>query len=775
MTSLLLFLLYSLGVAAVAAVAAWVRRPLGIAPLFICALLPVVYLLPGFVTDTTPVPVDHIRSLTPWRGLPPVTVRNPNLIDVALQIAPWQEAVRAAWAAGEWPHRDRWNGCGGPLAGNGQSAAFSPFTLVSLALPLGRAFTLQGALKLLLALSGTWLWLTELRVSRDSALLGSVAFAFSFSMTPWLYFPITSVVCLWPWAFFACERLAGREIDRRSFALLVAVLAFWAVGGHVESAASGAALLLTWFFARLAAGALPEAGRLLGRVAAASLFALGISAFALAPHVLAIFASERFALAARSFWSAGFSWTPHGPLWSNGLITSFFPLALGDSIDSPTIPGRIGPFSEMGLGYFGIVGWACVLLVLRPGSPRRRVELALLAPAAIGLAVAIGLWPIAELVGHVPLLKLMSPLRFLSWLAICGAALAAFELDRLRADLAHVRSARFWPALAALALGGFALLAYRIFRDRHAAAGGLVSQREALSLTLAALAAFALAGALRPGNSARALAVVVAGVATVELLVQGARLNRFGSPRDLAPETPLLRFLRAQPGPFRVVGEGTALFPNSNVFAGLEDVRTHDPVERREYVEFLDRAAGYRPTDYFKKIENVNAPALDFLNVKYLISAPGSTPPGSKWRPVYSGSDGTVFENASVMPRVFAPAWLDDAGGRANGRAAISAYSETVDTVAFRASVAAGTPALVVTSLSDDGGWTARDGKGGRRIATLRANGPFLALSLPSGEHRVLLEYSSPGFREGALVSAATLAAMAILIAVAASRRRRLA
>jgi hypothetical protein len=265
--------------------------------------------------------------------------------------------------------------------------------------------------------------------------------------------------------------------------------------------------------------------------------------------------------------------------------------------------------------------------------------------------------------------------------------------------------------------------------------------------------------------------VVVAGIAAVELLVGGSRLNRFGSPQDLAPDTPLLRFLQAQPRPFRVVGEGTALFPNSNVFAGLEDVRTHDPVERREYVEFLDRAAGYRPTEYFKKIENLDAPALDFLNVKYLISAPGSTPPGSKWQSVYSGPDGTVFENASVLPRVFAPAWLDAAGGRENGRAVISAYSETVNRAAFRASVAAGMPALVVASLTDDGGWTAREGKSGRRIATLRANGPFLALSLPPGEHRVLLEYSSPGFREGALLSAATL--VAIAIAVVASRRRR--
>jgi hypothetical protein len=208
-----------------------------------------------------------------------------------------------------------------------------------------------------------------------------------------------------------------------------------------------------------------------------------------------------------------------------------------------------------------------------------------------------------------------------------------------------------------------------------------------------------------------------------------------------------------------VVGEGTALFPGSNVFAKLEDVRTHDPVERRDFVEYLDRTAGYRPTDYFKRLENVNAPALDRLNVKYLIAAPGRMPPGPKWRPVYSGPDGTVFENSSVMPRIFGPA-------------RISAYSETVNAVAFRASVAGVSPALVETSLIDDGGWTAVD-EAGQRIAARRAQGPFLALLLPPGDHAVGLRYVSPGFREGALLSVATLGAAAIALAV--SRRRRAA
>ena len=748
MTSLLLFLLYGVGVAAVAGVAAWVRRPIPRVPLVVCSLLPLLFLLPGFTGDTTPIPVDHVRTLTPWRAPGPVAVRNPNLIDVALQLAPWQAAVREAWSAREWPHRNRWNACGGPLAANGQSAAYSPLTLLSLALPLGRAFTLQGALKLLLALSGTWLWLSELRVSRGAALFGAIAFAFSFSITPWLFFPIASVVCLWPWALFAGERLpSGKERDVRAFALLTGVFVLWALSGHVESAVSGAALLLTWLLARGLTGTLPDAPRRIVRVLAAGLFAVGISAFALLPHALAILASERFALAARVA-ERGF--------WPAGLVPIFFPRVFGDLVDSPMIPGRAGPFPEIALGYFGIVAWACVLLVFRPGSSRRREELALAIPGVIGLAVAIGLWPFGAITRHVPLLRLMSPLRFLSWLAICGPALAAFELDRLRADLGRLRSARLWPAFTAAALAAVALAVDRIFRDRHAAAGGLASQREALLLVLAALAAYALAGALRPGTSGRAFVAAVAAVAAVELFVQGERLTRFGPPAELAPDTPLLRFLRNQPGPFRVVGEGTALFPGSNVFARLEDVRTHDPAERRDYVEFLDRTAGYRPADYFKKIANVNAPSLDFLNVKYLIAAPGRASPGPKWQPAYSGADGTLFENASVLPRVVGPA-------------AISEYAETTDTVSFRASVPAGAPAPVVASLANDGGWTARD-EAGRRIPTRRANGAFLGLLLPPGDHRVHLRYVAPGFREGALLSGATLLAAAVSLAI--SRRK---
>ena len=110
---------------------------------------------------------------------------------------------------------------------------------------------------------------------------------------------------------------------------------------------------------------------------------------------------------------------------------------------------------------------------------------------------------------------------------------------------------------------------------------------------------------------------------------------------------------------------------------------------------------------------------------KYLIAAPAR----DARREVAAGLLGSgrkVFENSSVMPRVYP-------SGNEKGPAAISEYSETVNTVAFRVTVPAGSPALVATSLTNDGGWTASD-EGGRRRPNLR-HAPFLALSLPPGEH----------------------------------------
>ncbi len=797
---LLLPAVYLLVGAGTVAAVRWLRRPVPLGYALVLWLLPVVFISPGFFSDRTILPVDHVALIPPWSTLRPARTHNPNLNDVATHMAPWAKAVRMAWKEGSLPWRQRWNGSGMALAANSQSAAFSPLTFLMFALPLARAFTLAAAVKLFLALLGTWLWLSELGVSRAGALFGAVGFGLSCTMTPWILFPHTSVICLWPWALFAIELLRETPAGGRAFWALTAILLCWALGGHPESAALGGMFVVLWLLARWLWTDLPRPGRILGRVLLAGALALGLSAFLLVPQALAIARSSRVPVAREFASRLPASVAPHGALWPNGFVTALFPRALGDAMGSPMIAGAAGSFPEMALGYFGILGWALALGILRPGSRRRRAELALLVPLAAGLGVAVMLWPFFDIAVRFPVLKMMFFLRYFSWVSLAGAAIAGFEMDRLCADSLARRKSSF-AFLAVLAgLAAVAIALYLHFRALHAASGGLESLRNSFAaawICLGAGAILFLAARSRPRPAAlAAFSLGLSAIAAVELLHQGIRLYDFGSPRDLFPDTPMLAFVRSRPGTFRVVGEATVLFPDSSIFAGLEDVRTKDPVERLDYIQFLDATCGYPPAEEFKQIRDVNASALDFLNVRFLLAAPGRTSPAEKWRPVYGGADGTVFENRDVLPRVFAPEriaplpgaagwttlasrkdWRAEAssvggqpGAVSNGAADVSNYRESINDAAFDVQVSGGR-ALVIASLVQDGGWSARD-ESGREIVTTLANGPFLALRLPGGSHRVFLKYSPPGLRTGAWISMASLLAAGVWAAAAAMRRR---
>jgi hypothetical protein len=185
------------------------------------------------------------------------------------------------------------------------------------------------------------------------------------------------------------------------------------------------------------------------------------------------------------------------------------------------------------------------------------------------------------------------------------------------------------------------------------------------------------------------------------------------------------------------------------------------------------------------------------LNVRYLVSGQPARGESARWRRVYSGPDGSVLENARALPRVFAPgkirviagsggsaghslsdfgeegaritsrsdwsgeasvlAWPGDAalapGEFSNPEVTIDRYRETTNRVTFRARTAK--RAVVVASLVNDGGWTAKDSRG-ESIPLVAANGPFLGIPLTAGENDIRMGYAPPGFLGGVIVSAMT-------------------
>ena len=749
--------LYAVVVVAAALAARAVGRELPVLVLAAAALLPVVLLRPGLLAGKAPLGGD-IAFLTAPAPAPPGPRRSAWLDDVARQVLPWHAAARRVWSERALPLRNRWNGCGMPLADNGSSAAYSPFTLLSFLLPDLAALSFLGAVRVLLAFTGFWLWLIELSVSPRAALFGSAAFAFSMAMTGWIFLFPTGALCLWPWVLFFLERTADATFGRRAFLGLVAALFLWPLSGHLETSASASAFTALWLAARAVFGDGASVRRLLSRLALAALLALGLSAFTLLPQALAIRDSNRAALVAKPFWAPVLSLAPHGPAWHGGVFTVLLPRFFGDKVEIPIVPGAAGAFPEMAQGYAGLAATVTAALFLLPGPRRRPAATALLAPLAFGLGAAIGLWPFAEIVSALPLLRFMFPLRYLAWFAFAASALAALAMDRF-AEMPR-RAALRGAVAATLGVALAGVIAWRSERGAYSAFGALTGERRefrAAAIALAVVLLLLVAGTLAKTGRATWLPLALAAVATADLVPRGSALYRWEPPDRLFVRTPLVEFLRGRPRPFRVVAEGAALFPNVGALVDLEDPRVHDPVERREYVAFLDATAGYPPAEYYKQIRNVDAPVLDSLNVRYLVAGPGREAPSAKWKRVYAGDDGTIFENGRARTRVFGDG------------ATISEYEESGNRVSFRAVVSGSSPALLETSLAEPGGaWRARD-ETGAKLVTSRANGPFLALRVRPGAHRIRLDYAPPGFRVGAAVSLASALAAAAL--TGASRR----
>src|SRR5262249_31559044 len=144
-----------------------------------------------------------------------------------------------------------------------------------------------------------------------------------------------AVVCFWPWALFAVERLGERRSAGRALILLAVVFSLWSLCRHIESAALGSLLVALWLASRAAMRDLPDPGGTAIRARTAGLLGLGLPAFVLIPQTLALRASNRMAQAEHPFWTGVSSLLPTLKVWGGGLLTPLFPRLFGDEITAP--------------------------------------------------------------------------------------------------------------------------------------------------------------------------------------------------------------------------------------------------------------------------------------------------------------------------------------------------------------------------------------------------------------------------------------------------------
>ena len=775
-------------VGAIYAAAVWLARrakidlPLRVAVFFYALVFVFLYL--PLTQDYVNIPVDFLKTLPPWAHM----VRehsssNGMMNDIVLQIVPWAHQVREAWRSLTPPLWNELSASGYPLLANPQSSALSPLRILALPLNLGHAMTGEGAMKILIALTFTFLFCRRRGYSELASAIGGVAFGFSTFIITWLHFPLVTAACLLPVVLYIVDLLA-EEITYRRFVAAAAVWAAMLFAGHPETAAHTFFIALMYVLWIVLVERRANALKFLGVLALALVVAALLAAPLLGPFAEALTKSKRFqeleanppgALVPFSDW----------PCFKVLLQPHFFGEMPYEPPWGPAHPESITGFA----GYLGVAAWFAILANVIATRAWRSRELFFALAALLILGVIMS-WPGVREVFHF-VFRLAANARIRLLIALLLAIQTAALVDLIQ------RGKRLAVLIGILAAS--ALLLY-VFADTHFT-NAYRHDTAVLAMlpSIAVLLIAAIATIVRRNHFALMLLLVAI---TAELWEIHRDWNPTIPNRWMYPRTPILEKMdelhakAPATEPFRIVGAGPTFFPNLNGAYGYEDIRPHDPMANGRYIGLVRHIVpSYDADDYFARWNDFETRFLDYLNVRYVMTPWMGELPPHKFALVYDGRDGRIFENRTVLPRFYPVRnviidFNDDSFYRRlreneewnqtaildklelenrqqhddffNPRSpdapiAASKILEASPT-RYRIHVKAPRYSLIVSSIPWWPGWKVE--RNGARVDPIRVNGGFLGFAVPAGELDVRVWYDPWTFRLGVIISVATLIAL---------------
>src|SRR3954467_1852467 len=583
-------------------------------------LLPLVFTGRALLTGRVYAPVEMAYMTEPLNayrteaGAP--LPQNGMLSDIAFQMMPWRQALRQAVIAHEWPLWNRFEGCGDVLAGAAQAAPFSPFTWIALLLPVAASFGYTASIAFFIAAIGAFLLARDFDCSELASLVAAAVFTFSAPM---------ALQILWPlgfaWAFLPLVLLATRRVvvapSIKSVSMLTTVLALEVLSGHPETL-----LHVTFLGAIYGAYELlrhSHRAKAVGYAIAAGVVALLLTAIALLPFLEA------------------------SPQTGEHFVrTEFFakgPLRIPAGRPAAALISDLLPFARQSFRHFllahaeaGSIALALAVFALWRSRARERWFFAIV--GIICLMASTEVWPVAQFLHRLPLLKLAMNDRLASAVPLCLAILAAFAIDAI-SDRAGIVMAGL---LILLAAGASGMRAGSIDIPRFVA--------EVAPLAIGAV--IVLFARYRALIAPSLLALIL-----LQRTISDGALIPANDARIAFPPIALFKPLQSIREPFRIAAIGPALFPNTATMYGLEDARVMTAMSLWPFYETFP--AWCRRGAYgFNQIDDLTRPMLSMLNIRFAVVPKGDEIPDG-WRDVATDHDSRLIENEHVLPRAFVP------------------------------------------------------------------------------------------------------------------------
>jgi hypothetical protein len=686
------------------------------------------------------------------------TAYNGMISDLYTQIIPYRKAVHDALSRGEWPLWNPYTLSGEPLAAEAQPAAYSPFTLIALLLPVAKSFTFTGSIWFFIAALSAYVFLRELGGSNLASLLAAAGFMSSAALVFFILWPLGQCFALLPFVF-----LSVRRLDRTPWPLLIA-LTLVILAGHPES-------VLHVVFLGAAYGLFHLTKRALLHAIAAGVLSLGVCAIYLLPFMEASKQTEDFTSRSRQYAFQKRSVPVRDQLFI--LATNVLPDAQ-QRLWRSYHGYLVRPYSA-------VVGSIVLTLALYAMWRVRGREKWFFTGMLVFCLLEHIRSPIEDVMQRLPLFDIAINDRFAFGAAFAFVVLAAMGIDDLNRN-----GLRPVPAFALIGLGVLIViivLTRVITPMMWPSREHWGTYREFADVFFLGVALLFVI--LRPRIAVPALLVCVVAQRTMQ---EGGVIPTFAS-HVAYPYNPVFDPTLRVREPFRIVGQGMSFLPGTNAFYGLEDVRGYSPMLFRRYAATYDLWCRREPV-FVNVVDELHKPFLNMMNVRFALTV-AFVPPPAGWREVARYRAAKLLENENYIPRAFVPnfvhvgsraplmemslaedfrnhSWIDLPSEpdtqRVNGPGKVAIRRARYG---FDFDVDMEHGGWVVISESAWPGW--RTYVDGRRIRFQYANIAFLGVYVPAGKHAVKAVYWPESFVNGRAISFATLAAIAIFILV---RRR---
>lgn len=621
----------------------------------------------SLIYDFSLLPGDILCWMYPWAALFPTDTvpHNPLLGDALSNYYPWMSSLKRGIESGYLPLWNFNSYSGSPLVANFASALFNPFNLFLYLMTVPDFTTLMPFLRVVFVATGTFVFLKALKFSAVPSFIGGTLFAFAGFQIVWLSnYPNMTVVMYLPWLMLSMQKIASGHCTVWFFILIV-LSSFQFLGGHPETSFHLYLLVLPYFFYQLclqwrsglSASVICKRVLIVG---AAGVLSIGCVAFQLLPFLEYLPYTTRY-----------FEIVEQG----NNIFGSFHFLDLlkliAGTVVNPDFFGNpvdgnywtFANYNEQN-SFFTVTGlFLCGIgIVNNAPSEMERVTCAsvshgygksfFIISAVAAFAMVVRLPYLHDLVITLPLFSMAANYRLIFVFVFCMVILATAGVQAFCNG--GVRGVQIVIVASVLVAVALTLHLSTLNEIEPQFLNYRIEKLLSFFITLGAVTAICILAVYNGYVSLFPFIIVL--MVFAESAYYGVNYNSFIDKKDIYPESPVIGYIRSQPGKYRVVGWKGALIAGAEQVYGYDSITGYDPMKIYAYEKILTSINGSYSPVFTCEIQSVDSDWLNFLNVRYIVTRPDNqdkTLKSERFSLVYDGSDGKVYENRACYPRAF--------------------------------------------------------------------------------------------------------------------------